>query len=180
MRNVEYKAELRDIGLARSVCRSLSAVHEGTLLQTDTYYKIADGRLKKRETVGEPTEFIFYSRANRVDPKLSHYVVYSEAEARERFGATPLPVWVVVKKKRDLYMLDHVRIHLDEVEGLGAFLELEAIVSEKNDAGVCREVVDFLRQAFGPVLGEAISVSYSDLLAAEPGPHTGEPGTGTA
>lgn len=167
MRNIEYKAELRDPTLARSICRSLKAVHEGVLRQTDTYFKVADGRLKRRDTVGEPTEYIFYSRTNRVDPKLSHYVVYTEAEARERFGASPLPVWVVVRKTRDLYVLDNVRIHLDDVDKLGKFLELEAIVSPQNDPAACREAVDFLRQALSPALGEAISVSYSDLLVAE-------------
>src|SRR5688572_13120792 len=123
MRNIEYKAELRDLNLARTICRSLKAVHEGLLRQTDTYFKVADGRLKRRDTVGQPTEYIFYSRTNRVDPKLSHYVVYTEAEARERFGASPLPIWVVVRKTRDLYLLDNVRIHLDDVDKLGKFLE---------------------------------------------------------
>jgi adenylate cyclase, class 2 len=167
MRNIEYKAELRDLNLARSICRSLNAVHEGLLRQTDTYFKVADGRLKRRDTVGQPTEYIFYSRTNRVDPKVSHYVVYSEAEARERFGTSPLPIWVVVRKTRDLYLLDHVRIHLDDVDKLGKFLEFEAVVSDQNDPAACREAVEALRQAFTPVLGEAISVSYSDLLVAE-------------
>ncbi len=107
---------------------------------------------------------------------MSHYVVYSESEARERFGSSPLPVWIVVKKIRDLYILDHVRIHLDQVDKLGCFLEIEAIVSDQHDAGVCREEVDFLRQTFAPVLGEAISVSYSDLLAADRTGGAGEPG----
>lgn len=167
MRNVEYKAELRDPDLARAICTSLGAVHEARLRQTDTYFRIADGRLKRRDTQGEPTEYIFYSRTNRADPRVSHYVVYTEAEARERFGATPLPVWVVVRKQRELYMLDHVRIHLDDVEKLGRFLEFEAVVSPNHDLALCHEVVAFLRQQFGPALGEAISVSYSDLLAAE-------------
>lgn len=167
MRNVEFKAELRDIEVARSICKSLKAVHDGRRRQTDTYFRVADGRLKRRETQGEPAEYIFYSRSNRVDPKVSHYVVYTEAQARERFGASPLPVWVVVKKTRDLYLLDHVRIHLDEVDALGKFLEFEAIVSEENDVPMCRESVEFLREAFMPALGEPIAVSYADMLAAE-------------
>jgi adenylate cyclase len=167
MRNIEYKAELRDPDLARAICKSLGAVHEARLQQTDTYFRVADGRLKRRDTVGEPSEYIFYSRTNRADPRVSHYVRYTESEARERFGATPLPVWVVVRKARDLYMLDHVRIHMDDVEKLGRFLELEAVVSSQNDVAVCREVVAYLRQQLAPALGEAISHSYSDLLAAD-------------
>lgn len=176
MRNVEYKAELRDPGLARAICHSLGALHEADLVQTDTYFKLADGRLKRRETEGDPTEYIFYSRSDRVDPRLSHYVVYSEAEARERFGASPLPVWVVVRKTRTLYLLENIRIHLDDVDRLGHFLEFEAIVSPRHDAAACREDVDFLRATFAPALGEAISVSYSDLLAAELPWQPGDPG----
>lgn len=167
MRNVEYKAELRDPELARAICRSLGAAHEADLEQTDTYFRIADGRLKRRETVGEPAEYIFYSRTDRIDPRVSHYVVYSEAEARERFGASPLPVWVVVRKSRELYLLENVRIHLDSVENLGLFLEFEAVVGPEHDVAMCQEDVAFLRSTFAPALGEAISVSYSDLLAAE-------------
>jgi adenylate cyclase class IV len=167
MRNVGYKAELRDPELARSICLSMGAVHEGRLRQTDTYFRVADGRLKRRETQGEPTEYIFYSRTDRVDPKVSHYVVYTEGEARERFGASPLPVRVVVRKTRELFLLENVRIHLDDVEKLGRFLEFEAVVSQDHDVAACHEDVSHLRQVFAPALGEAISVSYADLMAAE-------------
>src|SRR5690606_34641232 len=124
MRNVEYKAELRDPVLARAICHSLGALHEADLHQTDPYFNVADGRLKRRDTVGDPARYIFYSRPNRIEPRISHYVVYNEAEARERFGASPLPVWVIVRKIRSLYLLENVRIHIDEVHHLGHFLEL--------------------------------------------------------
>ncbi len=106
MHNVEFKAELRDLPLARSVCKAIGATFILTLEQTDTYFRVAAGRLKKRECAGEPTEYIFYDRENRARPKLSHFTIYSEAQAVERFGAAPLPVWVVVRKVRELYMLD--------------------------------------------------------------------------
>lgn len=170
MRNIEFKAELRDPEMAHAICRSLGALRQPTLEQTDTYFKVADGRLKRRDTAGEPSEFIFYSRANRVDPRVSHYIVYSEAEARERFGTAPLPTWVVVRKTRELYLLENIRVHLDTVEHLGRFLEFEAAVTPQRDVAACHEDVDFLRLSFQPALGEAISVSYSDLLAAEPTP----------
>lgn len=167
MHNVEFKAELRDLALARTVCGVLNATFIGTLEQTDTYYRIPSGRLKKRECVGEPTEYIFYDRANRTRPKLSHFTIYSEQQAAERFGLQPLPVWLVVKKSRDLFMLGSVRIHLDKVEGLGSFIEFEALVSTSQNIARCHEVIADLRESFGPMLGEPIACGYSDLLSRE-------------
>jgi len=167
MQNVEFKAELRDLPLARSICKALQATWVGELQQTDTYFRVASGRLKKRETVGEETEFIFYDRANRVRPKISQFTIYSEQHAIERFGTSPLPIWLVVKKKRELWLHRNVRIHLDQVEGLGNFLEFEALVSKDCTVPKCHEAIGELRTAFAPVLGEAIDRGYSDLLAAE-------------
>lgn len=167
MHNVEFKSELRDPNLARAIVLRRGATFIGTLDQTDTYFRIPSGRLKKREQTGEPTEFIFYDRDNRTRPKLSHFSIYSEAEALERFGTTPLPVWIVVRKRRDLFLLGNVRIHIDQVEGLGFFMELEALVSTSTNVARCHEVIAELRATLRPVLGEAIAVGYSDLLAQE-------------
>ena len=164
MQNVEFKAELRDPSLARMICQSLGAAHVGKLAQTDTYYSVPDAKLKKRETPGAATEYIFYSRADRSRPKLSTYTIYTESQAIDRFGATPLPVLIVVKKVRDLYLYKQVRIHLDQVEGLGNFLEFEAVVSPAQNLAVCHGLMDELRTAFGPALGEPIACGYADLL----------------
>lgn len=165
MRNVEFKSELRDLPLAMSVCEKLGARYVGLLEQTDTYYRIADARLKKRETVGEPPEWIFYERPDSSSPKISRFMIYSEAEALERFGFSPLPVWVVVKKSRELLLLGNVRIHLDMVRDLGTFIELEAMVTRGCDEEACRAAVARIRSALGPLLGEPISCGYSDMLA---------------
>ncbi len=167
MQNIEFKAELRDMDLARSICRSLGALSVEMLRQTDTYFRIADGRLKKRQCEGYPPEYVFYHRPNRSGPKISRFTIYSEADARVRFGAAPLPVWIVVKKTRELFTLDGVRIHLDTVEGLGAFIEFEALVCPERSMAQCHEAIERLRGAFAPTLGEPISASYSDLLAGE-------------
>ena len=167
MHNVEFKAELRDLALARSICRALGATWIIEMEQTDTYFRIPSGRLKKRECTGEPVEYIFYDRTDLSTPKLSHYTIYSEAQAMERFGTTPLPVWVTVKKTRELFMLGATRIHLDRVEELGTFLEFESMVSPSNTVAKCHETLRDLRGKLGPVLGEPISCSYSDMLAGQ-------------
>jgi adenylate cyclase class IV len=167
MNNVELKAELRDLAIARATCRAIGASFILAFEQTDTYFRIPHGRLKKRETDGEPPEYIFYERPNRAGPKLSQFTIYTEEAALERFGREPLPVWVTVRKRRELWMYGNVRIHLDNVEGLGKFLEFEALVSRDHNIAKCQESVAELRAKFQPVLGELIDCGYSDLLASE-------------
>lgn len=167
MHNVELKLELRDPDLARAILRRLGSTFVISLEQTDTYFRVPSGRLKKRESPDEPVEYISYDRANSSRPRMSHFTIYSEAEALARFGITPLPVWVVVKKKRDVHMLGNVRIHLDVVQGLGEFLEFEALVSPEFHVVKCHEAISELRRALNMALGEPLGVSYSDLLAAE-------------
>lgn len=167
MQNIEFKAELRDMDLARAQCRALDAKRIGLLRQRDTYFRLTSGRLKRRESEGEPTEWIFYHRPDRVQPCMSHFMIYSEQQAHSRFGTNPLPVYVIVEKSRELWILGNVRIHLDEVDRLGRFIEFEALIDKEHDVKLCHEEINILREEFAPVLGEMISCSYADLLAAE-------------
>ena len=166
MKNIEFKAELRDRRIARAALRSLGASEILTMRQTDTYFKVLSGRLKRRECAGEPVEWIRYERAEKASPRPSEFSIYTEREALERFGAAPLPVWLTVEKVRELHMLANVRIHLDTVEDLGDFIEFEAMVSNDHPEERCHERVRALIDAVRPALGEAISVGYADLLAA--------------
>lgn len=169
MQNVEFKAELRDLALARTICGSIGAEFIGVLRQTDTYFRVPDAKLKKREVAGGPTEFIFYNRPSRSRPKLSSYTIYTQAQALERFGAAPLPVWVVVKKVRELHIHRGVRIHLDRVEGLGDFIEFEAVVGPGQNLAGCHHALDELRRLLAPVMGEPIACGYADLIGQDQG-----------
>ena len=176
MQNVEFKAELRDHNLAKSIALSIGGKFIEHLWQTDTYFQLADGRLKKRQTEGRPTEFIFYHRDNHTRPRISRFHIYSEAEAADRFGRIPVPEWVVVRKAREVYMWRGVRIHLDMVDRLGMFVEFEALVSPISNLVKCHAAIEELRQNFAAVLGEAVSASYSDMMVTEPElPPTGDP-----
>jgi adenylate cyclase class IV len=175
MQNVEIKIELRDPALARAIMANLGAPRVARLRQVDTYYRLADGRLKKRESSDDqghvyPPEFIFYHRPNQARARVSRFVIYTAEEARRQFGEGEPPVWVRVCKARDVYMHKGVRVHLDEVEDLGSFVEFEALITPQNDLHAAHAAVDELRRAFGPALGEPVSVSYSDMLAAERAP----------
>jgi adenylate cyclase class IV len=168
MQNVEYKAELRDISLAKTLCGAVGASWVSTLEQTDTYYRVADAKLKRRECIGYEPEWVFYNRSSRPQPKLSNFTIYSDAQAQQRFGAVPLPVLCVVKKRRELYMSRHgVRIHLDHVEGLGDFIEFEALVCPERSLSDAHAQVEELRRAFRPAMGEAIAAGYADLACLD-------------
>ena len=171
MHNVEYKAELRDMPLARAICQRLGATPADEMRQVDTYYRVPSGRLKRREITAadgsRDVEYIFYDRPDLSSPRLSHYVIYDEPTAAERFGTRALPVDIIVTKQRAVFLTGPVRIHLDSVDGLGSFFEFEAVVSRAHPVRRCHELVADLREAFLPVAGETISTGYADLLRLE-------------
>lgn len=164
MQNIEFKCELRDMTLARYHCKKLEAKLVGVVEQMDTYYKLPDGRLKRRIVKDEPVEWIFYHRPDRVTPKMSHFMIYSEEQARARWGVLPLKDWLVIRKVREIYILNNIRIHLDDVEQLGQFIEYEAQVSPKYNVRVCHDQIATLRHEFAPILGEAIAYGYADMM----------------
>ncbi|MBM4109318.1 MAG: class IV adenylate cyclase [Phycisphaerae bacterium] len=164
MRNIEFKAELRDLPLARGICAALGAVRVGRFEQTDTYYSVPAGRLKKRECPGEAVEYIRYERPDSAAARPSDFAVFAEGEFLERFGRSEIPVRAIVRKARELFLIENVRIHLDEVEGLGTFLEFEAQVGGGHDERACRAALARLREAFAPALGEPVARSYCDLV----------------
>ena len=98
---------------------------------------------------------------------MSDYAILSDSQARRRWGSQSLKEWVKVVKRRELWMLDNVRIHLDEVETLGTFIEFEAVVDKDHDTRSCHETIKHLRETFLPTMGEPVGPGYSDLVAQE-------------
>ncbi len=166
MQNIEFKAELRDIDAARQQCRQVGAEFQGLLRQRDTYFRMADGRLKKREGTGagKRIEWVYYHRPDRVSPRMSNYTILTDSQAKRRWGTRNLKPWLTVEKSRELWLLGDVRVHLDDVKDLGRFIEFEAQVSRRFGVKACHQAIARLREAFIPLMGEPISVGYSDLM----------------
>src|SRR5215208_7133456 len=170
MRNVELKA--RDPDPARTLERALElgAQEIGEIRQRDTYFAGARGRLKLREqeTDARPVsdELIEYSRADSTDARTSTYrraPVADAAPLREALDAAYGAV-VTVTKRRRVLLWEGVRIHLDEVEGLGSFLELEAVADPESDLEAEHEKVERLRAALGVNDADLVATSYADLI----------------
>ncbi len=165
MRNVELKCRLLDPERAALLCRQLGARHVATLEQRDTYYETPVGRLKRRECRGRETEWIAYSRSDQPSPRASDYELFDAREAARRYELSTLHSWAVVSKRRELWTSGELRIHLDRVDALGHFLELEALVNERQSEPQARRALEALHKSFGSVLGAPCSQSYSDLIA---------------
>jgi homotetrameric cytidine deaminase len=176
MRNIELKA--RDPNPAQSLQRALAlgAEDKGEIRQVDTYFARAHGRLKLREqqSGGSPLwdELIEYSRADSTEARASTYLRVPVADAPTLQDALDAAygTLVTVTKRRRLLFWEGVRIHLDEVEGLGSFLELEGVAEPGSDLSVEREKVDRLRAELGIEDEDLVATSYSDLLMAKPSP----------
>jgi homotetrameric cytidine deaminase len=166
-RNVEIKTRDADPPATLERALSLGASDEGVLNQRDTYFAGARGRLKLREQDGGSeagARLIAYARPDDDGARTSAYrlaEVGDPVALREALDAA-LGTTVVVDKRRHLLLYENVRIHLDEVQGLGSFVELEAVAPADSDLSGEHELVARLREDLA--LGEPVAVSYSDLL----------------
>jgi homotetrameric cytidine deaminase len=169
-RNVEIKTRDADPGATLERALALGASDEGVLTQRDTYFGARHGRLKLREEDGPSARahLIAYMRPDSDEQRTSNYrlaEVSDPAALREALDAA-LGTRVVVDKRRHLLLYENVRIHLDEVEGLGSFVELEGVAPPSSDLTREEELVARLREELA--LGEPVAVSYSDLLLDAP------------
>jgi len=160
-RNIEIKARLSDLTAARAKAIGLGARAYVVEEQVDSYYALEGGRrVKVRRINGGRSELIDYERPEGSGVRASDYTITPLADDAPAPGD---PV-VVVRKRREVLLIDNVRVHLDQVEGLGSFLELEAVVDAAHDDAVCRAQVDRIMDALGLREVDLIRASYAELL----------------
>jgi len=170
MINVEIKAKatVDQQAFIRNVLHFQGAVFKGTDNQTDTYFKVSNGRLKLRQGIIENC-LIQYERQDQNGPKVSKYTlahlpVAATANVLEALKRSA-GVLIVVDKVREIYYIDNVKIHLDMVRDFGTFVEIEArdehetIGKTKLEEQTRRLMLDFKIKA-----EDLISDSYSDML----------------
>jgi predicted adenylyl cyclase CyaB len=164
--NIEIKARSKSHEAIREILRSQNADFRGIDHQIDTYFNVANGRLKLREGSIE-NHLIHYSRENIAGSKQSNVTLYdSDPESSLKEVLTKaLGVLVVVDKKREIYFIDNVKFHIDSVEGLGTFIEIEAIATDGDiPKEKLQEQCDEYMKLLGIKKDDLVAVSYSDLL----------------
>ncbi|MEO8606036.1 MAG: class IV adenylate cyclase [bacterium] len=163
-RNIEIKVRLGDLAAARDVVRGLGAQPHVIEVQTDRYYELDGGRrVKLRSIVGGRAEMIDYARPEASGVRASDYTITPVRDASGCQVPRGEPL-VIVRKRREVLLIDNVRVHLDDVDGLGTFLELEAVVDAAHDDAVCRAQVARIMAGLGVREADLIRASYAELL----------------
>lgn len=167
MKNIELKIRMDNFKKVIFLLHKIKAFDIGEIIQCDTYYNHSDGRLKIREINNRDAEVIFYQRPDIEKSKISKYeitpIIFSQLDNFKNDLKSKYGEEVVVFKKRQLWIYKNTRIHLDSVDYLGNFLELETIVGDRKIQKAMREhkdIIDLLKLSEY----EKINTSYSNLL----------------
>lgn len=164
--NIEIKAYCTNPEMVTEILARHDADFKGMDHQVDTYFKVASGRLKLREGNIE-NSLIHYDRENSSGPKTSNVLLYKPNPDNnlKEILAKSLGMMTVVNKKRKIYFIDNVKFHIDEVDGLGSFVEIEAIDKEGS---IGKETLKQQCESWMKLLNiqdnDLIELSYSDLL----------------
>jgi len=167
MRNVEAKFRLTSHQRVLELAIAQGFTQSAELSQRDTFFVTAAGKLKLREEAGG-AHLIFYRRSDLAALQLSNYEIVPVAEPdrmRSIMGAA-FGVLAEVRKRRVLLMRDNVRLHLDRVEELGDFGEIEAVLAEGENEAANRDRVARLLKDLGIDDADLIDVSYFELMTA--------------
>lgn len=166
-RNIEIKARIDSVELLAARAAVLADSGPVEIQQDDTFFHCDRGRLKLRMFSPDAGELIFYRRADQTGPKESFYVrspTASPATLREALALA----WGQsgrVRKRRLLFMAGRTRIHLDRVEGLGDFLELEVVLRDDETAANGEQEAHALMARLGVAQEQLIAGAYVDLMA---------------
>ena len=164
-RNIEIKARCADLGLARQRAEALGARDAGVLRQRDTFFEAPHARLKLRDFGDGRAELIGYRRADVPDARGSDFLI-ARVEQPMELAATlgfALGTTGVVAKTRHLFLYRATRIHLDDVDGLGTFVELETVVTDQSDADAHAELTH-VAAALRLSRDDLVPIPYVELL----------------
>jgi len=164
--NVEIKARVKNIKATIILAEALSDTVGEILEQEDTFFHVRNGRLKLRQFPDGRGELISYQRANHAGAKVSSYEILrtSNPKSLRTVLAAALGVRGGVRKRRLLYLVGKTRIHIDEVDGLGTFLELEVVLGDGESKADGARVANDLLHRLGIQEADRVKGAYIDLL----------------
>ncbi|XP_044199590.1 uncharacterized protein LOC122975297 isoform X2 [Thunnus albacares] len=164
--NVEIKAKVSDPTRFAEKAAKLSQ-SEGTIIrQHDTFFNCSQGRLKLRDLMNGSGQLIFYERPDTDGPKLSRYSISptSDPPSLQVVLSDALGVKGEVRKERRLFLIGQTRVHLDAVEGLGHYMELEVVMRPEQTVEEGQQVAEHLMEQLGVSKESLVTGAYMDLL----------------
>ena len=167
-RNVEIKARITSVDALMPRARALAQRDAELIAQDDTFFRVPHGRLKLRAFADGSAELIHYERADTPHAKLSDYRRVPVLDAAALRDALERALGTIgrVRKQRWLLLAGQTRIHLDRVDGLGDFIELEVVLRDDQGEPDGVRIADQLMHELGLAQAERIAGAYLDLLAA--------------
>ena len=165
-RNIEIKAKIEDYQQTKKIFARITQNKPVKLNQRDIFYNLKSYRLKMRTINNDSHEWIFYSRPNSADMKLSKYKRFNIKHPKlvDKILSVSLGRTGEVKKVRQLFLKDNIRFHLDRVENLGDFIELEYVIPEKESIQTAKKNVKLITEQLNIKKKDYIDVAYMDLI----------------
>jgi predicted adenylyl cyclase CyaB len=164
--NIEIKAHVHDMARLRARAEAISDTPVQVIPQEDTFFHTPKGRLKLRQLRPDQAQLVYYERPDQDGPKRSSYTISATAdpEGLKTALSQALGVRGVVRKTRYLYLAGQTRIHLDDVEGLGQFMELEVVLREDQGDAEGQAIAEDLMARLGVRQEDLLEGAYMDLL----------------
>ncbi|HTP00466.1 MAG TPA: class IV adenylate cyclase [Anaerolineales bacterium] len=164
--NIEIKARARDFAEIRRRAAKLADAPVEVIPQEDTFFHAPKGRLKLRVRGQGPAQLIYYERPDQDGPKRSDYQIFetTEPEPLKLTLGKALGVRGVVRKTRYLYLVGQTRVHLDDVEGLGQFMELEVVMQPGQPDADGQAIARELMSKLGVKPADLLEGAYMDLI----------------
>jgi predicted adenylyl cyclase CyaB len=169
--NIEIKARVRDFNSLKSCAESISDSPVQVIPQEDTFFKIPTGRLKLRVLAPDRAQLVWYARKDDSGPKRSDYHIYETRDPEQLKSTLALALGVrgVVRKTRYLYLVGQTRIHLDDVEGLGHFMELEVVMSPGQPDAEGQVIAQELMRKLDVASSDLLDGAYMDMIESMDG-----------
>jgi len=167
--NIEIKARINNTADIRAFLENNQAEFTGLDHQIDTYFNASIGRLKIREGDIEAC-IVQYNRPDNTGPKRCDYTIEKFTpgdpflKRMKLILSNSLGILAIVDKYREIYFIGNIKFHLDRVEGLGEYFEIEAIGDEKHSDHDLRSQCDYYLSRLGITDDQLVRESYSDLV----------------
>jgi predicted adenylyl cyclase CyaB len=165
-RNVEIKARVSDLALIQKRAEMIADSRPSVTKQEDTFFQCPNGYLKLRRFSETEGELIYYQRPDSAEARESQYIRSPSHDPRSlcEVLSNSLGVRGVIRKRRTLYIVGQTRIHLDDVENLGSFVEIEVVLSPQQTVSVGIRIVNEIMEKLGISRDDLVEKAYIELL----------------